>query len=216
MELLGESLEACRELGMVALEKKISSQGEAPAGPTTLDTNVFRREGEYWSIAYEGKLLRLKDAKGLHYLARIIREPGREFHALELAADGEGVLPLGDAGAVLDPKAKAAYRRRLAELEEELDEASSWADRGREAGAREEKDALVRELAAAVGLGGRDRLAASASERARVNVTRAVKAILAKLREHHPVLGRHLASTIRTGTFCSYAPDPRFPMSWET
>ena len=81
--------------------------------------------------------------------------------------------------------------------------------------ARSEREFIARELAAAVGLGGRDRVAASASERARVNVTRAVKATLARIAKHSPALGRHLEKTVKTGTYCSYEPDPRIPVNWQ-
>jgi len=65
------------------------------------------------------------------------------------------------------------------------------------------------ELARAVGLGGHDRRAASHAERARLNVTRAIRAAMANLARANPSLGRHLASTIRTGRYWSYTPDPR-------
>ena len=122
---------------------------------------------------------------------------------------------LGNAGPILDPEAKAAYRRRLEELEAEIVEAEAWRDGERAERAQEEKAFLVQALAGAVGLGGRDRLAASASERARINVTRAIKAALARIQEHSPALGRHLGRTVRTGIYCSYAPDPRFPSVWQ-
>lgn len=121
---------------------------------------------------------------------------------------------LGDAGDILDPEAKAAYRRRLEELEDELLEAESWNDTGRVARAREERDFLAREVAAAVGLGGRNRRAASASERARISVTRAIRGALLRIREHSPALGRDLTASVKTGTFCSYNPDPRLPVTW--
>jgi len=54
-----------------------------------------------------------------------------------------------------------------------------------------------------------------ALERARVNVTRAVKAVLARLEAHHPYLHQHLRATVRTGAACSYKPDPRLPAVWE-
>jgi len=73
---------------------------------------------------------------------------------------------------------------------------------------------LVRELSRAIGLGGRDRRAGSASERARVSVTRAVRQALARVREHHAPLADHLERVLRTGAHCSYAPDPRVPVSW--
>ena len=81
--------------------------------------------------------------------------------------------------------------------------------------AREEMDFPVGELARAVGLGGRDRRAASHAERARLNATRAIRAALTNLARTHPALGAHLAATVRTGRYCSYTPDPRAPVAWE-
>jgi hypothetical protein len=77
-----------------------------------------------------------------------------------------------------------------------------------------EERALVHELSAALGLGGRDRAAASASERARVSVTRAIRSALDRIGRQDPTLGDHFEATIRTGTFCSYVPDPRIPITW--
>ena len=170
----------------------------------------------------------MKDSKGLRYLARLLAEPGRELHALDLAAGkrdpdalgrrvepGLTASPSSDAGEILDARAKAEYRRRLAELEEEVEEARSFADDERAARAEEERDLLVAELSRALGLGGRSRRAASASERARVSVTRAIRAALARVRTESPSLGDHLEQTIRTGTFCSYKPDPRATTDWQ-
>ena len=119
-----------------------------------------------------------------------------------------------DAGTVLDERAKAAYRARVEELQAEIDEAEEWNDSERAARAREELDFLVEELAAATGLGGRDRRLGSDAERARVNVTRAIRTSMARIGEHHPELAAHLERTVRTGTFCVYEPDPRAPISW--
>jgi hypothetical protein len=194
---------------------------------------VCRQEGEYWSIAFAGQGFRLKDVKGLHYLAHLLRHPGREFHVLDLAAAGQGsraggprISPardddlyqarLSDLGPILDEQAKTAYRARLRDLEEDLAEATSWADPVRAARARQEMQFLTGHLAAAVGLGGRDRPAGSAAERARVNITKAVKTALARIRAHSPALADHLDATIHTGTFCSYTPDTRAPITWRT
>jgi hypothetical protein len=70
------------------------------------------------------------------------------------------------------------------------------------------------ELAAAVGLGGRDRPLASGAERARVRVTRAIHAAIKRIGELDEGLGYELGATVRTGSFCSYEPDPRRPVSW--
>ena len=139
----------------------------------------------------------------------------REFHVLDLVAAETGQqAALGDAGEILDERAKTAYRRRLTEIEDDIEQARALEDAGREAQADAERDLLVRELARAVGLGGRDRRAASASERARSGVTRAVRQAIARLGEHHPELGEHLNRAVRTGTYCAYAPDPGAPAAW--
>jgi predicted ATPase len=207
----------------------------AKAAAPELPENLFRREGEYWTISFDGLVVRLRDAKGLRYLAELLAHPGREFHAMDLeAADrqpapaaprgsrlagGERELAVrpdtGDAGVLLDATAKAAYRTRVRELRAELEEAEAFHDLGRAAHIRAELDFLVAELARAVGLGGRDRRAASHAERARLNVTRSIRAAMAHIARDHPSLGRHLAATIRTGRYCSYNPDPRAPITWD-
>jgi tetratricopeptide (TPR) repeat protein len=190
--------------------------------------NVFRREGDYWSVVFEGRTVRVRDLKGMRYLAHLLAHPGREFHVLDLvAAEGGSVAQvesgqvtelshstLGDAGELLDARAKDAYRRRLAEIEDDIEQARAFGDTERAAQADTERDFLVRELSRAVGLGGRDRRAASASERARVGVTRAIRKAIARIGEHHPQLGDHLDRAIRTGTYCDYLPDPRTPSGW--
>jgi tetratricopeptide (TPR) repeat protein len=176
---------------------------------------VFRREADYWSIVFDGQTARLHDSKGLQYLARLLAEPGRELHAVDLVAAGRAAPDAGDAGPLLDRRAKEAYRRRLAEIEEDIEEARATGDLPRAAQAEAEREFLIRELARAVGLGGRDRRAGSASERARSAVTRAIRQGLARIREHNASLGEHLDRTIRTGTYCAYLPDSRVPVAWK-
>jgi tetratricopeptide (TPR) repeat protein len=179
------------------------------------ETNVFRREGDYWSVVFEGRTVRVRDLKGMRYLAQLLAHPGREFHVLDLVAAETGQrMALGDAGEILDERAKTAYRRRLAEIEDDIEQARALGDARREAQADAERDFLVRELARAVGLGGRDRRAASASERARSGVTRAVRHGIARIGEHHPQLGEHLNRTVRTGTYCAYIPEPGARAAW--
>ncbi|MGH2801888.1 MAG: transcriptional regulator [Thermoleophilaceae bacterium] len=185
----------------------------APSART--DTNVFRREGDYWSVVFEGRTVRVRDLKGMRYLAQLLAHPGRDFHVLDLVAAETGQqTALGDAGELLDERAKLAYRRRLTEIDDDIEQARALGDAEREAQADAERDFLVRELARAVGLGGRDRRAASASERARSGVTRAVRQGIARIGEHHPELGKHLDGTVRTGTYCAYVPDPGAPAAW--
>jgi tetratricopeptide (TPR) repeat protein len=192
------------------------------------DAAIFCREDDYWSIGFEGRTARLRDSKGLQYLARLLAEPGRELHVLDLVAAGRAgsdvpadpagsplVPDAGDAGELLDERAKQTYRRRLTEIEEDIEDARTLGNVERAAQADAERECLVRELARAVGLGGRDRRVGSASERGRSAVTRAIRQGLARIREHNPSLGEHLHRTIRTGTYCAYMPDTGVPVVWK-
>ena len=215
---LAEALRAGGSEEQAALELRAAQTtlaGIAVAAGATTHFNVFRREGDYWSVVFEGRTVRVRDLKGMRYLAQLLARPGRELHVLDLVAAETGQqTAIGDAGEILDERAKAAYRRRLVEIEEDIEQARALADAEREAQADAERDFLVKELARAVGLGGRNRRAASASERARSGVTRAVRQAIARLGEHHPELGEHLNGTVRTGTFCAYVPDAGAPAAW--
>jgi tetratricopeptide (TPR) repeat protein len=208
-EQLREATATARALGLGLPAGPPAAPADSPPGA------VFRREGEYWTIAYRGPAARLRHTAGLGHLARLLGNPGQELHALDLAGDAARAEHDGDAGPVLDDQAKAAYRRRLGELTAELDEGERWADPERAARARAEVDALTEQLASAVGLGGRDRRLPSAAERARVNVTKAIRTAIRRIAEHDPALGEHLTRTVRTGTFCVYAADPATPPRWE-
>jgi hypothetical protein len=116
---------------------------------------------------------------------------------------------------MLDDVAKEMYRRRLAEIDEDIASASEFGDSQRAARASVEREYLVRELARAVGLGGRDRRAGVASERARASVTRAIRLAMARIASLDTTMGEHLERTIRTGTYCAYMPDPLAPIAWE-
>ncbi|WP_223736732.1 ATP-binding protein [Streptomyces purpurogeneiscleroticus] len=225
-------LAAAEELGVPGPQspcpRPVSSVGDGPAPAPEQAT--LRREGEYWVLTHRDQALHLKHTVGLGYLSRLLKEPGREFLALDLATTGTAgrhtgtpVTPVGaeslhfgpgDAGAILDDQAKTAYRRRLQELAEELDEAQQHNDTGRSERVRAEADAITEQLAGAVGLGGRDRKAASDSERARLNVTKALKSAVKRIAKQEPVLGQHLERSIRTGTYCCYAPDPTTRIAW--
>src|SRR5713101_7008534 len=213
-----------------------------PSSVSPPQTGVFKKEGEYWTVGFCGKSLRLRDAKGLGYLAHLLRHPAVELHVLDLAGgiaghgdDDETIesahgLPrgaedlekagihisnVGDAGEMLDEQAKVTYRRRLSELRGELEEAKKLGNVARAEQAEKESDALTRELSRAVGLGGRSRRAASASERARQSITKSIKLVLEKIAQSDAALADMLSRCVRTGTFCSYQPDPVSPVAWE-
>src|ERR1700730_10562847 len=150
------------------------SDSAPKTGTNPADAGVFRKEGEFWTIAYGNKVAHLKDSKGLGYIAQLLRNPATEFHALDLVggaisaeqiagvssdeADdlsfGEEVLEsgsyhvgdLGHSGEMLDAQAIAAYKKKIAELSQDLEKAKQLDDFERGSKAEEELEALEREL----------------------------------------------------------------------
>jgi hypothetical protein len=174
-------------------------------------TQQFQLMGEYWQVVFDGERAWVRDSKGMQQLARLLTEAGREIHAIDLAG---GVAIPGGCGAALDERAKRSYRLRLRDLEQAVDAAVAAGDDEARARAEVEVEWLHRELAAAVGLGGCDRIQGAASERARQAVTKSLKAAIKRLAVHCPRLAQHLAATVHTGTYCSYLPDPRLTLAW--
>jgi hypothetical protein len=163
--------------------------------------------------------VRLPDSKGLCYLGALIARPGVERHTLDLVDQVEGCgevdrRSLGDAGPLLDARARQAYRHRIEELRGEADDALAAGHFERAEACQAELDELVRQLAHAFGLGGRDRRAASAAERARLNVTRALRAAIAKVSEALPTAGAVLDRRVRTGSYCVFQPDADDEVRW--
>ena len=224
--MVEEAAHLCDELGMANLFERFSAGRQHAAEASAMDA-VFRREGEFWTIAYGGEMFRLRDVKGLGYIASLLAADGREVYVLELAgaprpADARARLTENDLvasrpsdpEAVLDARAKADYGRRLRELELEHEEAREWGDPERAARLQRELDLLTQEVARAVGLRGRDRAFSSPAERARISVTKAIRTAIRLIGRQSPGLAAHFEASIHTGRFCSYATPGAVPPSW--
>jgi hypothetical protein len=213
---------------MTDLFERFSALRRHPLQPSAVDA-VFRHEGEFWTIAYGAQMFRLRDVKGLRYIASLLASPGRDIHVLELVsaateprADARARLAKDDVVAswpsdldpLLDDQAKKDYGRRLEDLEEELEQARDWGDTERAARLEDELDLLTQELARAVGLRGRDRTFASPAERARISVTKAIRTAIRLIDKHCPELAAHFEASIQTGRSCSYATPGDRPPSW--
>ncbi|MFD0637222.1 hypothetical protein ACFQ9X_42295 [Catenulispora yoronensis] len=177
-----------------------------PAGPST------------WLIGTDGSTFELPDLRGLHHLRELLRSPGADLSALDLSAAASGhaavVVSEADTADVADAQALAAYRQRLEDIDSELDEAGSWSDQGRLDRLHAEREALLAEVRAATGLGGRRRRFSSAGERARTAVRKAIASALDRVADHDAALARLLRDTVRTGASCRYEPDPARPVTW--
>jgi hypothetical protein len=201
------ALAMSQDIGASLLVARINeeavSETNDPAD-TGRDDNVFRIDGELWLLRFNGQEVLLRDAKGVHDLAVLLAAPHREVAALDLAGGRAGA----DTGPILDATARTNYQRRLIELEQDADDARTMGDIGRAERIAIERDALVDQLTSAFGLGGRARRSGSPAERARTTVTARIRDAIRRIERVHPELGRHLDRSVRTGTFCTYDPDP--------
>jgi tetratricopeptide (TPR) repeat protein len=220
-ELVAEAHAISIELGMKGVSAKAAELASLLRGRSSQLEETFsmthkislEKAGRLWIVAHAAERIHLQDAKGLVYIAELLRNPGREIHALDLLAVACGTGNVesshptrrfaGSADEVLDAKARHAYQRRVAELGAEIDAAAACGDPERALMLHEDLTALRRELARATGLRGRGRRSSDA-ERARISVTRAIHLALTRVAEATPVLGEKLARNIRTGTFCVY------------
>jgi hypothetical protein len=186
-------------------------------------TATLAKGDQGWVVTSGETRAKLADSKGLRYLVELVRNPGAERHALDLVDQVEGLQPaadapdrrrLGDAGELLDTKSRTAYRHRIEALRSEIDDALEAGADDRAERLQTELDQLVAELARAFGLGGRDRRAASAAERARVNVTRALRTAVNRIVDVLPDAGAVLDRGLRTGLYCTYAPAADESVHW--
>jgi hypothetical protein len=176
-------------------------------GPTTAS---LVRDGDVWAITWDATTVRVRHAKGVADLAAMLARPARELHVRDLEA---GSIAGASVEAMADADALGQYRARLREIEAQLDDADRDGDIGRSTVLTAERDALVAELARTTGLGGRARRAAAdPDERLRKAVSARVKASIERIEQLHPALGRHLRASVRTGFWCSYAPER--PVEW--
>jgi predicted ATPase len=227
----GRALSANQVLALAQQELRALSHPSPASEPTPQTAaehaadavHELTRVGKLWQVTYAGSSVHLPDLRGIHDLAVLLAEPDRDFLALDLAtptevshraavaqrmsediADGFGVQ--GDLGERIDAQARAAYTTRIRELQAELDAADATGDDERAARIQQELDFLLNELSAAYGMRG-PRRAGDPAEKARSAVTARIRAAIAKIRDVHPELGRHLKNSIHTGRFCSYRPD---------
>lgn len=206
-----------------ALLERVSAPAHPTSNGTTQRTATLTREGGNWVVACGDMRSRLADTKGIRYVAELVRSPGIERHALDLVDRVEGVAAgdltvdrrrLGDAGELVDAQARTTYRHRIEALRAEIADALDQGAEDRAESLQAEIDQLVGHLAKAFGLGGRSRRASSATERARVNVTRTIRAATARVSEALPEAGPVLDRRLRTGIYCAYEPEEDDVVRW--
>jgi tetratricopeptide (TPR) repeat protein len=191
---------------------------------------MFRRQEGRRRIVFDGADVSLRDLKGFRYLERLLADPDREFHVLDLVSVDAGTLPTcaidpadelvsvrgADGLPTIDDEAREAYRRRLHEVEADLEEARAFNDLARMELAERDRDFLVAELSHATGLGGRLRSTGSDVEKARGSVGRCLRYAIGQLAGDLPSLADHLRASLHSGSYCTYRPDPLAAVTWQT
>src|SRR5262249_43166714 len=144
--------------------------------PAAIPRDVFRYEGEYWTLAFAGRVCRLRDAEGLHHIAYLLERPGEPVPASDL----------------LDGRATRTSRPRRNGLRAVREEVDRLNDAGHAVSTRMDTEFVEDQLAAAGGVAARDPGVAPAAERARLTVTKRVKGVLQRIARRHPALAQHL------------------------
>lgn len=205
----------------VAVTQAATSQqirGQVGSGQQRTEIASLNREGDVWQIGLGQNLHLLRHSNGLQYLQLLVQHARRDWHALDLystVARSPGVSE-ASVGAPLDDAARKSYQARYVELSAALDEATLNADLGQAEACQQEIDELERELLGAFGLGGRPRQGGDSTEKARINVRRAISRSISRIAEVSPTLASHLDRSIRTGRFCCYDPGPDPRVIWST
>lgn len=214
-KLLREALPIAEQIRDEATAERIAELLERTSKVEPSQSATLRPEGGVWHLAFNGKTAHVPDMKGLWHLRELVARPRASVLALSLvAAPAEDPIPVGDAGPMLDRQALRQYRQRLADLDDELDDAEAKHDVARHTKRSAERDALLEELARATGLGGRSRRTGSPTEKARLNVTRTIRHAIAQVATVLPELAAHLDESLATGVSCCY--EPRVNITWTT
>ena len=197
------------------LEQVFSFLGTKPAAEPS-DTalhNALIQQGDVWTLSFDAVQAHLKHSKGLKDLHALLSRPGQEVSAMTLMQGAEPTTPPSGSDDVLDAQAKAEFKSRIDTITAELQEARDFNDLGRIERLEHEQEAILAELQAATGLGGRSRKLKDPAERARKAVSARIKEAIARIADAHPEAGTHLSDAVSTGTYCSY--DPNLPIAWD-
>ena len=204
--------------------------GDKTAG-ATMNQYAFRRTGDYWHVSYEGPEFLLKDAKGLHYIAHLLRHPRERFTVFQLTAIvnplalGTSTKPnlspdeyemndgLGHAGFNIDEKALKQYKDELKRLETDREIAEQLNNSVMIEELEKEINAIRKQIVLDTGLRGRSRKSADTAERARRAVFNSYERALTSILKNDKRLYQHLHNAIKTGQALVY--DPEQVPKWE-
>ncbi len=168
----------------------------------------FVNQGDLWELSYDGETVMVKDAKGLHDIAKLLQEPEKQLHCTALMGTTLDI----ESAEIVDDRAIKEYKAKIASIQSELVDAEAIGHTDKTERLRMEYDQLIEHLYQVTGLGGKSRKTGSSLEKARSAVTWRIRTTIKKIDSIHPRLGKHLSNSIKTGTYCSYKPET--PHHW--
>ncbi len=191
-------------------EKKIAMPSRIFTKVAPPEKNYFLKEHDLWQISFEGKLIRATEVKGFCDLIKLLQNPEKEFHCAELMGSGLDMK----AEPLFDEKAKRSYQKKILELQEEIRSSENNNDLQRTTMLHKEYDDIVDHLTSSLGIKGSIRKSHDTLDKTRSAVTWRIRTAIQKIEKNHPILGKHLSMSIKTGLFCSYNPEK--PVQWIT
>jgi hypothetical protein len=164
-------------------------------------------------IVFEGRSLPpLHHVKGLAMIAQLLQHPGEWIDARVLAYEGKGAAAaMHERGfPVLEPDDVKAYRHQLTAIRNERKRVR---DPARADELRLQEESIQKQLAAAVGRGGRLREQGSPGDKARSSVAQRIRLAITRLAELDPQLALYLDRSLHRGYSCAYLPAER--LDWQ-
>lgn len=195
------------------------------------DKYVFRPNGDFWQIVFQGESLPLiKHKKRMLYLYRLLEKPNEEISAFYLVAgvnkfenktspeqqESEGNVPIvhnsmsrEESLEVIDRETDESYEGALQLLQSDLEKARAIGDKEKEKEKLEHIDFLEKYYKSARGVGNKIRKFNDEQKRATEAVYRGVHRVLnLDIKPYSKELFQHLSNTIKKEGFCcSYKPD---------
>jgi 7-cyano-7-deazaguanine synthase in queuosine biosynthesis len=196
------------------------------------DKPTFRKNGNLWLLAYDGKTVFMKDYKGLTLIAYLLKRSHEEVPLRDLHLEAEKQYQAATkidkyqleeqklesfsselTIELTDKKTIDEVKERLLEVEVELIEANQNNDIGNIEKLENEKQQLTSYLASSIGITGRPRQFGNKYKRMNDRISKSILRAIEKVKEVHPLLGFHLSNSIKVGLSYKYTPEK--PLDWQ-
>lgn len=210
VDWLKESIPLAHRNDLLEFVKNHGHESVHKPKPTlSFDGNILVKKLDHWRLEFQGFDIEIPHMKGVEDLARLLVSPEEKVHCSDLM----GIKVQTNHVEVIDQQAKNEYKKKLLDLQEQMEDAESFQDYEKLEKLRDEYEELSSFISKALQINGRSRKVGNSNEKARTAITWRIRHAVTKIMETNETLGRHLKTSIKTGTYCYYAPE--LPYQWE-